>query len=838
MRKRARNLAVPEDKFFIEDIIPIEDIRDGMIITRDKRYIKILEIEAINFALRSGREQNEIIYSFASWLKISPIKMQFKSVTKKADSERYIQSLRKDMRDSTDEKARMLTDAYIELIRNVGSQEALTRRFFLLFEYDASLNYKSTYTYDDVYASLNNVVLNARNYFRQCGNHIIEPPNENLFLGEVLYLFFNKRSSIQDSFQSRFDRVVEDICAEKGTDRYKEPLPDIPIPYFVGPRGIDLTHINYLIMDGQYYTYLYITPNGYPTCVPGGWLSSIINAGEGIDVDLFLRREDRSSTIDKVSRKIRLNSSKARDMYESASDYEEVASAIQAGYYIKKSISAYNEDLFYMNTVITVSAPTYDELLWRKQNIIDMLKAMDIETRECKFLMEEMFRTTMPLNQISKSIFERSKRNVMTSGAASTFMFTSYELCDSDGILIGTNRQNNSLCVLDLFNTKSYKNANLSVLGTSGAGKTYLLQLLALRMRMKQIQTIIIAPCKGVEFSRACKAVGGSFIKISPGSKSAINPFAIRPTVKPDMALLDGEAYSESSLLIKKIQKLTVFYSLAIPDMTNDEEMMLDEALHTLYRRYGIITEDNNSIYENNYKKIKKMPIFGEFLELIKDNPIMQRIATITKRFVSGSAKSFNQQTNVDLENPYIVLDLSDMENSKLLTAINYLGLDFVWDAIRSDRTRRKAVILDELWQLIGAKSNKQAADFVLEVFKTVRAFGCSGICATQDISDFFALDGGRYGRAIINVCKTKVALNLEHSEALLVQDVYDLTDTEISNIERFGQGEGLIISNSNKIPVKIRSSRMEHNLITTDRSDLDKIVREMKAQQEGGVIH
>lgn len=837
MLRKKHSKPAPEEKYFIEDLIPIEDIRDGMIITKDKRYIKILEIEPVNYQLRSGREQNEIIYSFASWLKISPVKMQFKAVTRKADSERYIESLKLDIEGSTDESAKLLTEAYIELIRNVGNQEALTRRFFLLFEYDATLNYKNTYNYDDIYASLNNVVHNAKNYFRQCGNHIIAPDNENLFLGEVLYLYFNKRSSVNEPFQTRFNRVIEDICAEKGLDRYNDPLPDIPISYFVGPRGVDLTHANYLVMDGMYFTYIYITQNGYPSRVSGGWLSAIVNAGEGVDIDLYLRREDRSSTIDRVSRKIRLNSSKARDMYESASDYEEVTNAIQAGYFIKQSMGSYNEDLFYMNTIITISGATYDEMLWRKQNVVDMLKAMDIETRECRFMMEEMLKSTMPLNQISKPVYDRSKRNVMTSGAAAGYLFTSYELCDSNGILLGTNRQNNSLCILDLFNTKVYKNANLSLLGTSGAGKTYLLQLMALRMRMRQIQSIIIAPCKGMEYARACKSIGGSFIKISPGSRSAINPFAIRPTVKPDMALIDGEAYSESSLLIKKIQKLTVFFSLVIPDMTNEEEMMLDEALHTLYGRYGIVTEDNNSIYENKYGRLKKMPIFGEFLELIKDNPVMARIATITKRFVSGSTKSFNQQTNVDLDNPYTVLDLSDLENSRLLPAINYLGLDFVWDFIRSDRTQRKAVFLDEAWQLIGAQSNKHAAEFVLEVFKTVRAYACAGIVATQDLSDFFALDDGRYGKAIINVCKTKVALNLEHNEALMVQDAYDLTDTEINNIERFAQGEGLIITNSNKIPVKIRSSRMEHDLITTTHGDLSRIMQELKQQSEGGVV-
>ena len=88
-------------------------------------------------------------------------------------------------------------------------------------------------------------------------------------------------------------------------------------------------------------------------------------------------------------------------------------------------------------------------------------------------------------------------------------------------VLLGVNRGNNSLCIVDFFNTKVHKNANLVLLGTSGAGKTFTMQLLALRMRMRGIQSFIVAPIKGHEFRRACVHIGGEFIKIAPGSPTA-----------------------------------------------------------------------------------------------------------------------------------------------------------------------------------------------------------------------------------------------------------------------------------------------------------------------------
>lgn len=60
-------------KNMAQDFLPVEDIRGGMVVTRDKRYIKIIEIQPINFLLRSADEQRDIIMSFAELLRIAPV---------------------------------------------------------------------------------------------------------------------------------------------------------------------------------------------------------------------------------------------------------------------------------------------------------------------------------------------------------------------------------------------------------------------------------------------------------------------------------------------------------------------------------------------------------------------------------------------------------------------------------------------------------------------------------------------------------------------------------------------------------------------------------------------
>lgn len=830
-RSRKRRSKTSE---FVQDFLPVRDIRNGIIETTDDRYVKIIEILPINFLLRSSEEQYNIISSFASWLKISPMKLQFKSVSRKADSDKHVAMVREELSREENQQCRQLGEEYLRLIKDVGNKEALSRRFFLIFQYEPPAGKRSSgESYADIYGMIQTAVQNAKTYFMQCGNAIVQPEDEDAFTAEVLYMFFNRSSCVNEPFQSRVERVIVDTMQAKGKIIGLDAVPYIRPANFIAPRGIDFSHYNFVVMDGMYYSVMHIRRNGFPHTVRGGWMSSLINAGEGVDIDVHLRRENRGKTLDKVAQRIRLNRTKLRGMQDTSTDYEELTGSIQSGYYIKSGIANNNEDLFYMSVFITISARTYEELLWRRGQMTDLLKSMDMYVGDCNFQQEAALRSVMPFLCIDPNIEKKAQRNILTSGAASTYMFTSFEMSDDSGVLLGINRHNNSLCVVDLFNTRVNKNANVTLLGTSGAGKTFTMQLLALRMRMRGIQCYILAPLKGHEFKRACAAVGGTYIKISPGSTNCINVMEIRRTLSPEMELIDEMDYnSEDSLLSRKIQQLLIFFSLLIPDMSNEEEQMLDEALVRTYRQFGI-THDNDSLYADKaHTRYKRMPILGDLHKLLEANPLTQRLAIIVSRFVTGSAQSFNQQTNVNLENKYVVIDISELKG-KLLPVGMFIGLDYIWDQVKSDRTKRKAIYIDEIWQLIGASSNRQAGEFCQEIFKIARGYGAAAIAASQDLSDFFSLEDGKYGRAIINNSKTKIILNLEPDEAEYVRETLKLTRTEIRSITQFERGEALISSNNNKVPVLVRASKVEQQLITTDRAELAAILKERQQTQK-----
>ena len=645
----------------VAEYLPIEKIANGIIYTKDHRYIKLIEVVPINFLLRSAREQRSIIYSFISYLKISPVKIQFKVLTKRADLNKHTEIVHREMEAETDPNCRVLQEDYLKLINQIGSREATTRRFFVAFEYE-QVGRRSSNEEADAIASLQTAARTAANYLKQCGNEVLTPENEDEFTVDVLY---------------------------------------------------------------------------------------------------------------------------------------------------------------------TMTADNAEDLEWRECEMRKLLISQDLNIVSCSFREEQGFLSSLPLTNLEKHLYERSKRNVLTSGAASCYPFTAYELSDDNGILLGVNKYNNSLVIVDIFNSAAYKNANIAIMGTSGAGKTFTLQLMALRMRRKGTQVFIIAPLKGHEFLRACRNTGGEFIQISPASKNCINVMEIRKTDRSVDELLDG-APIEKSELAAKIQQLHIFFSLLIPDITHEERQLLDEALIKTYNAKGI-THDNDTLKDpDNPDRYREMPILGDLYDILLIAPETKRLANILNRLVHGSASTFNQRTNVNLDNKYTVLDISELSGD-LLTAGMFVALDYVWDKAKQNRTVEKTIFIDECWALIGGSANRLAANFVLEIAKIIRGYGGSAVFATQDLNDFFALDDGKYGKGIINNCKTKIVLNLEDEEAQRVQSILHLSEAEVMEITHFERGNGLISTNNNNITVEFRCSDLEKSLITTDRRELQELVEQKK---------
>jgi type IV secretory pathway VirB4 component len=371
--------------------------------------------------------------------------------------------------------------------------------------------------------------------------------------------------------------------------------------------------------------------------------------------------------------------------------------------------------------------------------------------------------------------------------------------------------------ILDCFDADKYSNGNFALFGMSGAGKTFTSLVLALRFRMQNIQVMAIVPEKGFEYLGACVAVGGQFIRLAPGSQDCINPLEIRRTTLDIDADLQNSVRRSDSVLLDQLQQLHTWFDLADPDITKEQHHLLDAALFDTYRSFGIDT-DNRSL---TIKKgaFKPMPDLTHLLAYVKEIPELKNIALTIERLIG---MGFGRQTNVRLASKFIVFDTSKMPKEW-----NALGMftatRFVKDAISVSRVEKKAVFMDEGWKIAGVRGSEEAADFVIELVKTIRGFGGIFISATQNVIDYFALQEGRFGKSLLGNSRIKLLLQMEEAEALEIKDKLGLSDEETMQITRSGRGQGLLCAGPNRIAVEIRSTAREFEAITTSRTDLLK---------------
>ncbi len=615
----------------------------------------------------------------------------------------------------------------------------------------------------------------------------------------------------------------------------KEKVPEVPpldfgattVPDLLAPASADFTSREYAEVDGKYFAYLYIAGYGYATIVGNGWLNPIIEAGEDINVSFFVRRQAKDKILSSIAKTTMINRSRMRDVEDTRQDYEEIDSAISSGLYLKEGINRGGEDFYYMNTLIEVAADDPDQLEQRVSELETLCTSLDVVCRRCDYKHEQGFLSSLPLLALDPDIERKSRRNALTTGVAAAFPFSSFELCDQNGIMLGINLHNRSVCMIDIFDATKYANANFCVCGMSGAGKTFLLQLIAMRLRQQGVKVMIVAPVKGFEFRPACEAIGGKYIKLAPASEDCVGWLEIRRRSLDIDARLGRDR--GDSLIADKIAKTHILFGLLKPDITMQERNLLDDAVTECYARQGF-THDNGSLFEEDGKAFRVMPTLTDLYDVLEEKEETRGLALSMRRL----AKWLGGGTNVDLSNDYIVFDISEV-GKDLLPVVELIVTDLCRDECMADRIRKKVIIIDELWSIIGAGSNSDAADFILELFKTIRGLGGSCIGATQDLHDFFALENGKYGKGIINNSRIKVILPLEEEEAVRVKDVLGLSDEETMQVIRNKSGEGLLCAGHNRISVAFQSTRAEYDAITTRRSDLEAQLKRMETADSAG---
>ena len=586
----------------------------------------------------------------------------------------------------------------------------------------------------------------------------------------------------------------------------------------LSPTTVDTKSRDYIVVDGIFHAYLYVTGYGYSTTVGSSWLAPLVEAGEGISLNFTVNRQSKEKILSKISQTTMVNRSRMRDVGDTRQDYEELDSAISSGLYLKDAMNRQGEDFYYMHTLIEVTAEDAETLEQRVTEVEKLCVAVDMIARRCDYKQEQSFLSALPLLSLDSDIERKSRRNALTSGVAAAFPFASYELSDRNGIFLGLNMYNRSPVFLDPYDDYKYTNGNFWLGGTTGAGKTFTLQCMGSRLRQQGKRVIFIIPKKGHEFRPLCELFGGLYLRMSPSSPDCPNIMAIRRKTLDPYARLRNMTARNDSVLADKISKLIIWYSLQKRDLSDEDRNHLDTSLVECYASYGI-TFDNTSLTDEN-GDFKLMPILPDWYEILRQNPETKHLAVVLARYVTGSAAAMGRRNNIDLNNKYIVLDISGMPDDLMLSGTLWAA-DVATDIIVNAGEDLSALLADELWSLVGVNSNPQAAGFVLEMVKTIRGLGGIAVTSTQGMQDLFGLEEGKYGKGILDASRIKLVMQMEEQEARLIQGKINLSEDEVRQITRFRRGEGLLCIGYNHVPIAFHATEKEYDAITTSPTDL-----------------
>ena len=528
-----------------------------------------------------------------------------------------------------------------------------------------------------------------------------------------------------------------------------------------------------------------------------------------VNISMFYEKQDSYRVIKELTYHIGNVGVEVNSNHENRQDIDIATSIYGDAKYIRKEIQINNEEIYYLYIYLLVYAEDVKQLEYLVSKIEGISQSKGLQTRRANFRQEELFKSCLPIMENNRIVKSVAKRNILTSSLVATYPFISSSIFDEEGIFVGTNIYNNSLVFIDRYDTQKYKNANICIFGTSGAGKSFYTKLLILRYRLMGIKQYIIDPER--EYVSLSEKWKGTRIIIGPNSNTYINILEIRKE-----SIEDGE----NGYLATKIGKLIGFFNLIFGELNEEEKALIEEKLIETYKEKNI-NFDDKSLYKKENKKIifknkKDMPILEDLYEKLKKDKKTEKFAIKLIPFVKGSMKFFNHHTNIELKNELIIADIYELGEENLKYGM-YLFTDIFWDKIKENRKEKKAIYLDEIWRLIGVTSNKNVASFIYKIFKTIRKYGGSSVAITQDISDLFSLEDGIYGKSILNNSSIKTFFALEEENIKVLSEFANLSEKEKIEIKSLKRGECLMFVGEDHILTKIECSDEEFEIVKGD---------------------
>lgn len=563
----------------------------------------------------------------------------------------------------------------------------------------------------------------------------------------------------------------------------------------IAPSSLEI-HSSHFRLGTKYGRTLYVY--GYPRQIYTGWLSSIINIDEVLDISMYIYPVDSQVILNNLRKKVTqleatmsINNEKGRTrdpgLEVAIQDAEELRDQIQVG----------AERFFRYGLYITLYADSLDELQFVQHKIETIFGQQLIFSKVASSQQEQGLNSTVP--QLTDQL--QIRRNMNTGAISTSFPFTSADLTDGKGVLYGINMHNNGLVIFDRF---SLENANMIVFAKSGAGKSFTVKLEALRSMMLGSDVVIIDPEN--EYQKLSDAVGGSYVRLSLNSDTRINPFDLPRVIDSDEA---EDALRANLVTLHGLFRLMLGGSQVAANgqlmaaLTPAEEADLDQGLIDTYARAGITSDP----LTHNSSPPTIADLYDTLLHMGGTGP---QLAQRLRKYTTGTfAGIFSQQSNIDINNHMVVFNIRDLED-ELRPVAMYIVLSHIWNIVRTDQ-RKRMLIVDEAWQLM---KYDDSANFMFSLAKRARKYYLGLTTITQDVEDFM---GSKMGRAIVANSSMQLLLKQSASAVDVLADVFKLTEEEKKRLANFPVGQGLFFAGQNHVHIQVVVSQTEQGLITTN---------------------
>jgi len=536
----------------------------------------------------------------------------------------------------------------------------------------------------------------------------------------------------------------------------------------------------------------------YPRYLSAAWFSPVINLDIPMDISLFVHPIDAGLILKQLRKRVTEIQAELMEREEKGLIRDP---ALETAYRdieeLRDRLQTAQERMFMVGLYLTVYANSENELGEIETTLRSILESKLIYIKPATYQQKEGFLSTSPycIDQLAV----HSSMN--TAPLSSIFPFVSSDLSSNEGILYGINQHNNSLVLFDRF---SLENANMTVFGTAGSGKSYALKLEILRYLMLGVNVIVLDPEN--EYQSLSNAAGGSFFSMSLSSPHHINPFSLP---------LPREDEDPTDVLRSNIINLVGLMRLMLGGLSAEEDAIMDRAITETYAAKDITPN-------SDFSKIDP-PVMSDLEQVLNTMEGAESLVRRVRKFTKGTyANFFNQQSNVNMDNNLVVFGIRDMEEGLRPMAM-YIITRYIWNKVRSE-LKKRIFVVDEAWWMM---QTEDGASFLYGITKRGRKYWLGVTTITQDINDFMKSD---YGKPIITNSALRLLMKQSTATAETVKKTFTLSDWEKELLVGSQVGEGIFFAGQKHVAIKVVASYSEDQFITTAPEEVAKIREAKKA--------